>query len=430
MLLRLEGVLGATPCVLTLGSEGRLGSPDGLCGERQSSIGAMTDSAAEDARFLTRNAVEALPEGALARQLDEGRPLRVKLGIDPTAPDIHLGHTVVLRKLREFQDLGHTVVLIVGDYTARVGDPSGRSATRPVLSGAEIDANAETFQRQAFKVLDADRTEVRRNGEWLDMAMEELFRLARNATVAQLLERDDFAKRYAANEPISVLELLYPLLQGYDSVAVESDVELGGTDQKFNLLLARQIQQAYGKPQQSVLTMPILPGIDGVQRMSKSLGNYVGVTEPPDEVFGKLMRVPDDAMPVYYDLLLDGAFDADRPAVESKRALARSLTARLHGEQAATAAEAHFDLLHVQRELPDEIPDHALDANGGEVHLPGLLRDAFGISASEGRRLLAQGGVKLDGEPLDAGTLDLPAERLEGAVLQVGKRRFVRVRTG
>jgi tyrosyl-tRNA synthetase len=390
----------------------------------------MTDSAGEDARFLTRNAVEALPEGRLASQLEEGRPLRVKFGIDPTAPDIHLGHTVVLRKLREFQDLGHTVVLIIGDYTARVGDPSGRSATRPVLSGEQIDANAETFQRQAFKLLDTERIEVRRNGEWLDMAMEDLFGLARTATVAQLLERDDFAKRYAANEPISVLELLYPLLQGYDSVAVKSDVELGGTDQKFNLLLARQIQQTYGMAPQSVLTMPILPGIDGVQRMSKSLGNYVGVTEPPDEVFGKLMRVPDDAMPVYHDLLLDGELDLERPAVESKRAMARGLTARLHGEDAAQLAEEHFDRLHVAREIPDDVPDYAVAANGGSVHLPAVLRDAFGISASEGRRLLAQGGVKLDGEPLGGEDLDLAAERLEGAVLQVGKRRFVRVRLG
>jgi tyrosyl-tRNA synthetase len=390
----------------------------------------MTDSAGEDARFLTRNAVEALPEGRLASQLEEGRPLRVKFGIDPTAPDIHLGHTVVLRKLREFQDLGHTVVLIIGDYTARVGDPSGRSATRPVLSGEQIDANAETFQRQAFKLLDSERIEVRRNGEWLDMAMEELFGLARTATVAQLLERDDFAKRYAANEPISVLELLYPLLQGYDSVAVKSDVELGGTDQKFNLLLARQIQQAYGMAPQSVLTMPILPGIDGVQRMSKSLGNYVGVTEPPDEVFGKLMRVPDAAMPVYHDLLLDGELDLERPPVESKRAMARGLTARLHGEEDARQAEEHFDRLHVAREIPDDVPDYAVAANGGSVHLPAVLRDAFGISASEGRRLLAQGGVKLDGEPLGTGDLDLAADRLEGAVLQVGKRRFVRVRLG
>jgi tyrosyl-tRNA synthetase len=388
----------------------------------------MTDSAVEDARFLTRNAVEALPEGMLERQLGEGRPLRVKLGIDPTAPDIHLGHTVVLRKLREFQDRGHTVVLIVGDYTARVGDPSGRSATRPVLSGEQIDANAETFQRQAFKVLDAERTEVRRNGEWLDMAMEDLFRLARGATVAQLLERDDFAKRYAANEPISVLELLYPLLQGYDSVAVRADVEIGGTDQKFNLLLARQIQQAYGVPQQSVLTMPILPGTDGVARMSKSLGNYVGVTEPADEVFGKLMRVPDAAMGVYYELLLDGELDPERPAVESKRALARGIASRLHGDGAAGAAEDRFDRLHVERELPDEIPEHAVAANGGAVHLPAVLRDAFGISGSEGRRLLAQGGVKVDGDALGADDLDVPAERVDGAVLQVGKRRFVRLR--
>jgi tyrosyl-tRNA synthetase len=392
-------------------------------------LAPMTESAAEDARYLCRNAVEALPAGALERQLAEGRPLRVKLGIDPTAPDIHLGHTVVLRKLREFQDMGHTVVLIIGDYTARVGDPSGRSATRPVLSGEQIDANAETFQRQAFKLLDADRTEVRRNGEWLAMAMEELFALTRNATVAQLLERDDFAKRYSANEPISVLELLYPLLQGYDSVAVRSDVELGGTDQKFNLLLARQIQQAYGVPQQSVLTMPILPGTDGVARMSKSLGNYVGVTEPADEIFGKLMRIPDAAMPIYYDLLLDaGAFDPERPAVESKRALARGIAARLHDDAAAAAAEAHFDRLHVERDLPDEIPEHALASNGEAVHVPALLRDVFGLSGSEGRRLLAQGGVKLDGEPLAGDDLDVPAERLDGAVLQVGKRRFARLR--
>ncbi len=220
----------------------------------------MTDSPGEAARFLTRNAVDALPEGELERQLSKDRPLRVKLGVDPTTPDIHLGHTVVLRKLREFQDLGHTVVLIIGDYTGRVGDPSGRSATRPFVEGDEIDRNAETYQEQAFKVLDRDRTEVRRNGEWLDMPMEDLFRLARTSTVAQILERDDFAKRYAGGEPISILELLYPLLQGYDSVAIRSDVELGGTDQKFNILLAREIQKAYGVESQSVLTMPILPG--------------------------------------------------------------------------------------------------------------------------------------------------------------------------
>ena len=372
--------------------------------------------------------MDTLPEGALRRQLGEGRPLRVKLGIDPTAPDIHLGHTVILRKLREFQELGHTVVLIVGDYTARVGDPSGRSSTRPMLSGEEIDANAETFRRQASTVLDPDLTEVRHNGEWLDMSMEALFRLARTPTVAQLLERDDFARRYSAREPISILELLYPLLQGYDSVAVRADVELGGTDQKFNLLLGRGIQQAYGLEPQSILTMPILPGIDGVQRMSKSLGNYVGVSEAPDEVFGKLMRVPDTAMGTYHDLLLDSPLDKSRPPVESKRGMARALTARLHGEEAATIAEGHFDRLHVQRAAPDEIEELVIAPPDGAVHLPALLREAFGISASEGRRLLAAGGVRLDGEPLSADALDLEGDVLDGSVLQVGRRRFRRVR--
>ncbi|MGI9081299.1 MAG: tyrosine--tRNA ligase [Thermoleophilaceae bacterium] len=389
----------------------------------------MPDSAGQSARHLARNAVEALPVGALERQLGEGRPLRVKLGIDPTAPDIHLGHTVVLRKLREFQDLGHTVVLIIGDYTARVGDPSGRSAMRPQLSGEAVDANAGTFQRQAFSVLDPDRTEVRRNSEWLDMAMEELFQLARTSTVAQILERDDFTKRQQAREPISILELLYPLLQGYDSVVVRSDVELGGTDQKFNILLARHVQQAYGVAPQSILTMPILPGVDGVQRMSKSAGNYVGVTEPPDEVFGKLMRVPDAAMAPYHELLMDEPVDTGRPAVESKRAMARELTARLHGAEAARTAEEHFDRLHVQREAPDEIEEVEVSPGAdGMVHLPGLLRDAFGVSASEGRRLLSQGGVKLDGEVLGDGELDFSAARVDGAVLQLGKRRFRRAR--
>jgi len=389
----------------------------------------MPDSQGEAARFLARNAVDCLPLGALERQLADGGPLRVKLGIDPTAPDIHLGHTVVLRKLREFQDLGHTVVLIVGDYTARVGDPSGRSALRPMLSGEEIDANAQTFQRQAYTVLDSDRTEVRHNSEWLDMAMEDLFRLSRTATVAQLLERDDFAKRYAAHEPISILELLYPLLQGYDSVAVRADVELGGTDQKFNLLLARDIQQAYGVPSQSILTTPILPGIDGVQRMSKSLVNYVGVTDPPEQAFGKLMRLPDPAMPVYYELLLDAEPDQSAPAVQRKRHMARALTARFHGEDAAQRAEAHFDRLHVTHEAPQEMEDLVLPAGNGPVHMPALLRDGFGVSASEARRLLAQGGVKLDGEAMAADELDVPADRLDGGVLQVGKRRFRRVRT-
>ncbi|HEX8744831.1 MAG TPA: tyrosine--tRNA ligase [Thermoleophilaceae bacterium] len=383
----------------------------------------MTD----DAAFLLRNAVAALPEGELEKKLAEGRPLRVKLGIDPTAPDIHLGHTVVLRKLREFQDRGHVVVLIVGDYTARVGDPSGRSALRPQLDPAEIDRNAETFQQQAFKILDPERTEVRRNGEWLDMAMEELFRLARTATVAQILERDDFAKRYSAGAPISILELLYPLLQGYDSVQVRSDVELGGTDQTFNLLLAREIQKAYGVPQQVALTMPILPGTDGTQRMAKSVGNYIGVTEPPEEIFGKAMSVPDEAMPVYYELLLGREPEGDRHPAESKRELARSLAALYGGgEEAGRRAEEHFDRIHVAHERPDEVEEAPLPA-GDPVHLPEALAGAFGISRSEARRLLAGGGVKVDGEPLDGGRLDVPAGELAGRVIQLGKRRFKRL---
>ena len=386
----------------------------------------MTVSPGEAARFLTRNAVDALPEGELERQLSKGRPLRVKLGVDPTTPDIHLGHTVVLRKLREFQDLGHTVVLIVGDYTGRVGDPSGRSAQRPFVEGEEIDRNAETYQAQAFKVLDRDRTEVRRNGEWLDMPMEDLFRLARHATVAQVLERDDFANRYRAGEPIAILELLYPLLQGYDSVAVESDVELGGTDQKFNLLLAREVQRAYELEPQSILTMPILPGIDGVQKMSKSLGNYVGVDDPPAEMFGKLMRVPDDAMPLYYALLLDEEPGADPR--EAKRHMAFALTERYHGGEAAAEARERFDTLHVRRELPDDIEEHPFRPENGQVHLPALVAEAFGLSRSEARRLLTQGGVRLDGDELDGATLDVPADRLDGAVLQVGRRRFKKLR--
>src|SRR5215213_1507146 len=279
---------------------------------------------AEDAAFLARNAAESLPAGGLQARLEaagrEGRQLRAKLGLDPTAPDIHLGHTVVLQKLREFQDAGHTVVLIVGDFTARVGDPSGRSATRPVLSGEQIDAHARTYVEQAGKVLRTDdRLEVRHNSEWLDMGMEDLFRLARVPTVAQLLEREDFARRMAAGEPVSLLELLYPVLQGYDSVAVRADVELGGTDQTFNLLMGRGIQQAYGQDPQAVLTMPILPGLDGVQKMSKSLGNHIGITEPPGEMYGKTLRIPDSALGEWYDLLLGAPVPAEESPRDAKR---------------------------------------------------------------------------------------------------------------
>jgi tyrosyl-tRNA synthetase len=393
---------------------------------RQSSIAALPD--------LTKNAVDVLPEGRLAKQLGEGRPLRVKLGIDPTTADIHLGHTVVLEKLAEFQRAGHTVVLIIGDFTARVGDPSGRSASRPVPSVDEIEANAATYQAQAFKILDRERTEVRRNSEWLGRL--DLLELMTKATVARLLERDDFQKRMAAQQPIVALELLYPLLQGYDSVAVDADVELGGTDQKFNLLFGRDVQAGYGVPPesiQSIMTLPILVGTDGVQKMSKSLGNYVGVADAPAEMFGKLMSIPDEAMPEYYRLLL-GAEPAAGSPNEAKRQLARRLVDRFHGAGAGEGAEAGFNRVFVDHAPPEDVPELELGpflaAGGEEVHLPRLIAAAFDLSSSEGRRLLAQGGVKLDGEPLPEDALDLPASGLDGRVLQVGKRRFRRLRAG
>jgi tyrosyl-tRNA synthetase len=386
-----------------------------------------SDSAAA-AAWLTRNAVDCLPENELERKLSLGRPLRVKLGIDPTAPDIHLGFTVVLQKLREFQDLGHVVVLIIGDYTARVGDPSGRSATRPVLDPAEIDANAKTFQEQALTVLSEERLEVRFNSEWLDMPATELFELARTATVAQLLERDDFSKRFAAREPISILELLYPLLQGYDSVAVRADVELGGTDQKFNLLLGRDIQRHYGQPEQVILTMPLLTGTDGERKMSKSFDNYIGVIEPPEEMYGKTMSIPDESLRSWYELLLGSEPPPDLGARDAKRELARRIVARFHGPEAAVAAEAAFDRQFVRHELPVDVPELDWQRADGTVHLPALLAHAFGISTSEARRAIAQGGVKLDGQPLANGSLDVAADQLDGKVVQLGKRRFVRVR--
>jgi tyrosyl-tRNA synthetase len=398
---------------------------------RQSSIGLVTDSAAAtQARRLLESAVEALPEGRLVEQLKGGRALRVKLGIDPTAPDIHLGHVVVLDKLRAFQDAGHVVVLIIGDYTARVGDPSGRAAERPVLTEEQIAANAQTFQEQAFKVLDPDRTDVRRNSEWLAMGSDELFRLVRRFTVARLLEREEFSRRMEAGEPISILELLYPVLQGYDSVAVEADVEVGGTDQKFNLLFGRDVQAAFGQSAQSILTMPILPGTDGVRRMSKSSGNYVGVTDAPEDMFGKLMSVPDAAMGEYYRLLLGAQVDPDRHPGEAKRELARRLVERFHGADAAATSEERFDRLHVRREVPDEVAEAVVEASGpnGSVHLPALLAEHFDLSRSEARRLIDQGGVRIGGKVLEAGRLDVPASELDGAVLQVGKRRHKRLR--
>jgi tyrosyl-tRNA synthetase len=396
-----------------------------------SAVSEADGDAREAAAFLARNAVDCLPEGGLERKLALGRPLRVKLGVDPTAPDIHLGHTVVLQKLREFQERGHTVVLIIGDYTARVGDPSGRSTLRPVLEPAEIDANARTYQEQAMKVLDPERLEVRFNGEWLDMSMESLFGLVRTTTVGQLLERDDFAKRFAAHEPISVLELLYPLMQGYDSVAVHADVELGGTDQKFNLLLGRNIQRAYGQPEQVILTLPLLTGTDGERKMSKSYGNQVGVADPPDEMYGRILSIPDTSLPDWYDRLLSDAPDPALAPRDAKRALARALVTRFHDADAARAAQERFDQVHVRRERPDDIPEVGFPAGeDGMVHLPALLAAAFGISTSEARRSLGQGAVRIDGEVVDGAALDVEASAVDGRVLQLGRRRFARVRIG
>jgi tyrosyl-tRNA synthetase len=397
-----------------------------------------TDAAAEDAARLSRNAVDSLPQGGLAEKLRvaraEDRPLRVKLGIDPTAPDIHLGHAVVLRKLREFQDAGHRVVLIVGDYTARVGDPSGRTTQRPMLSATQIDANAATFQAQAGKILDTDpeRLEVRRNGEWLDMRTAQLLELLATTTAAQLLERDDFAKRLSAGESVSMLELLYPMLQGYDSVAVAADVELGGTDQKFNLLLGRDIQRAYGQPEQAIMTMPILVGTDGRRKMSKSLGNQIGLTDAPEEMYGKTMAIPDEAIEAYRRLLIgDGAAGSEASELnprDAKRALARALVAWLRSAEEAEAAERHFDRVFVERGAPEEIEDASFPRDGGTLHLPGLIAEQFGISRSEARRLIDQGGVSLGDSQLGAGEHDVAPERADGQVLKVGRRRFRRLR--
>jgi tyrosyl-tRNA synthetase len=389
------------------------------------SDGAETEASALDR--LLAGAVDVLPAGKLAEQLASGRKLRVKFGMDPTSADIHLGHTVVLQKLRAFQDLGHVVVLVVGDYTARVGDPSGRDSTRPVLSADDIERNAETYREQAFKVLDPERTEIRRNSEWLEMPSAELFDLVRRFTVARLLERDDFRQRMERAEPISTLELLYPLLQGYDSVAIEADIELGATDQTFNLLFGRDVQEAFGQAPQSILTMPLLVGTDGIRKMSKSYDNYVGVTDEPAEMFGRLMSVSDEAMADYYRLLLELTPSPGIHPMEAKRELGRTLVARFHGDAAARASEERFDAVHGRREIPDDIPEVALGGGEDRIHLPALLAKAFGISSSEARRLIAQGGVKLDGEAVDPEALDLPGAELRGRVVQVGKRRFARL---
>jgi tyrosyl-tRNA synthetase len=373
---------------------------------------------------LTRNAIDVLPEGGLERKLALGRPLRVKFGIDVTAADVTLGNGIPLQRMRAFQDEGHVGVLIVGDYTTRIGDPSGRSQERPIIPPEVIDANAQRFFDQASTIIDPDRTEVRFNSEWLaKLDFAELLRLARTTTVARLLERDDFATRYAANEPISVSELLYPLMQAYDSVASEADVELGGTDQLFNLLTGRDVMAAYGLEPQAVVTVAYLDSWDGAG-MSASRGNYVGLKELPEEQFGKVMRIPDDLLEQWYRLVMekDGVPEGD--PMEAKLALARFIVGRSHGEEAAHRAEEHFTRVVREGKAPEAMPEAQLP-EGDPVHLPALLASVFGISTSEGRRLIGQGGVQVDGEPVTE--LDLPRKRLENAVLQAGKRRFVRL---
>jgi tyrosyl-tRNA synthetase len=375
---------------------------------------------------LTRHAVDVLPADALEAKLKLGRPLRVKLGIDPTSPDIHFGFAFVLDRLAAFQQHGHTVVLIVGDYTARIGDPSGRSSERPVLPDEVLDANAARFADQAYRVLDRERTEVRFNGEWLaKLTFAEVVRLTRTLTVARLLERDDFEKRFGRHDPISLSELLYPPMQAYDSVAVEADIEIGGTDQLFNLLAGREVMPHYGLEPQVVMTYPLLVGTDGGEKMSKSKGNYVGVDEPPEEQFGKTMSIPDAALPQWWDMLTGGGGHHADP-MEWKLALARRLVTRWHGEEGARAAEEHFTRVVRRHEAPDEVEEVQLSP-GDPVHLPALLTASFGVgSTSEARRLIGQGAVKLDGEPVSA--LDHPRATLDGALLQVGKRRFGRLR--
>jgi len=394
-----------------------------------------------DADRIFANAVDIIPREELERRLESGAELRVKLGIDPTAPDIHLGFVVVLRKLREFQQLGHTAVLVIGDYTARVGDPSGRSKTRPILSPEEIEENTRTYLEQAYLIIDRDRAEVRFNSEWLaPLTMADIIGLTRATTVARILERDDFSKRYAAGDPITLTELLYPLMQAYDSVAVDADVELGGTDQLYNLLMGRQIMEYYGKEPQCVLTTPLLVGTDGTAKMSKSLGNYIGVTEEPREMFGKAMSIPDELMPSYYSLLLDRDLP-EAPPVEQKRELARSLVRKFHEQAAVGPAEEHFNTV-TSRGVPEDVvevplslkPDKGLKPgpgllpSGSDIWIVSLITLAgFANTNGEARRFIRGGAVRLDGEVISDETLRLPEYELYGKVLQVGKRRYARL---
>jgi len=396
----------------------------------------------EQLEFLRKGTAEIIREGDLRAKLEksarEGVPLRVKLGADPTAPDIHLGHTVVIRKLRHFQQLGHTVIFLIGDFTGLIGDPSGKSATRPQLTREEINANAETYKKQIFKLLDPERTEIRFNSEWMDrLGSDGFIRLASRVTVKQILERDDFQKRLAEERPVALHELLYPLTQAYDSVALKADVELGGTDQKFNLLMARNLQREYAQEPQAAVIMPLLEGTDGVQKMSKSLGNYVGIDEPPQEMFGKLMSITDDLMWRYYELLSDlppadiaamreRAAGAENPR-DFKVALAKRVITDFHSREAADAAEDDFNRLFKRKEVPDEVEERALPPQVWKLTRL-LVETGLAPSMAEGRRLVEQGGVRLEGERVSRPDAEVELAPGRALLLQVGKRRFLRVR--
>ncbi|RQW03681.1 MAG: tyrosine--tRNA ligase [Calditrichaeota bacterium] len=395
----------------------------------------------EQLEIISRGTVDLLPMEELSAKLERSyknnKPLRIKQGFDPTAPDIHLGHTVGLRKLRQFQDLGHQVIVIIGDYTGMVGDPSEKHSTRPRLTHEDVMRNARTYERQFFKILDRDKTEMRYNGDWFSrMTFAEIMNLASTFTVARMLERDDFANRYAANQPISIHEFFYPLMQGYDSVMIRADVEIGATEQKFNLVIGRQIQKEYGQQPQIVLTLPVLEGIDGVQRMSKSLGNYIGIDETPEEMYGKTMSIPDNLIYSYFELVTDIELlelkeiktkleDPESNPMSLKRYLGRTLVRMYHNEEAARKAEAHFDLVHKKKEIPDDIPEATLPAS--PVRLIDLMVSSGMVSAkSEARRLIRQGGVKIDGETVSDELFEL--RKGTEKVLKVGKRKFLKIR--
>ncbi len=398
--------------------------------------------AEEQMHIIKSGAADIVPEDAMRAKLAEGRPLTVKLGVDPTAPDLHLGHAVPLRKLRQFQDLGHQVVLIIGDFTALIGDPSGRNSTRPALTAEEIDEHAQTYIDQAFKVLDPNRTVMQRNSEWLGaLGFADLIRLSSRFTVARILERDDFQRRYREGVGISLHELLYPMAQAYDSVAIEADVELGGTDQLFNLLAGRDLMEKEGMSPQVCLTLPLLEGTDGVQKMSKSYGNYVGLTDEPVEMFGKVMSIPDELMVKYYrlctalpveevDALESGLASGSLHPNETKRRLAREIVTLYHSSEAAVKAEEAFDRVFKSHETPEDVPEFVTVLTD-EIFLPALLKDAGLVpSNGEGRRMIAGGGVRIDGEQVAADVLAVPRGRVAGAVVQVGKRRFARIVDG